>query len=153
MKRSILVAAFGLLTTPVFAQDTTSLATQYVNMPEVQDMMTDMFSPTNMGNQIAASLPANVVLSEDKKRQIGLIMSEAMGDLRPKMEELMVSVSAKTFSADELIALIDFYSSEHGASVMTKMTPFMTNVMGQLQPEMQALNIKLMQEFERILQD
>jgi len=136
MKRSLLAAAFGLLYVPAFAQDTAELATQYVNMPEVQNMITEMFSPTAMGNQIEASLPAGMALSADKKQQIGLIMSEAMGDLRPKLEELMISNSSETFSADELQALIDFYSSEHGASVMTKMTPFMTNVMGQLQPEM-----------------
>ena len=36
----------------------------------------------------------------------------------------------------ELRALIDFYSYEHGASVMTKMQPFMQRTMGQLNPAM-----------------
>lgn len=153
MKRSLLAAAFGLLTAPVFAQDTTGLAAQYVNMPEVQNMLTEMFSPTAMGDQIAASLPAGMALSDEKKQRIGAVMSEAMNDLRPRLEELMISSSSDTFSAEELQALIDFYSSEHGASVMTKMTPFMANVMGQLQPEMQALQLKVGPEIAKIMQE
>ena len=153
MKRCLLTVAFGLLTAPVFAEDTTALATQYVNMPEVQNMMSEMFSPTAMGNQVAASLPANMALSVDQKRQIGLVMSDAMNSLRPQMESLMISSSSELFSADELNALIDFYSSEHGASVMSKMTPFMATVMGQLQPEMQALQVKVGPQIAKILQN
>ncbi len=76
-----------------------------------------------------------------------------MNDLRPRLEALMISSSADTFSADELQALIDFYSSEHGAAVMTKMTPFMADVMGKLQPEMQALQLKVGPEIARIMQE
>lgn len=153
MKRLLFAMAIGLLTAPAFAQDKNALATQYVNMPEIQNMMTEMFSPTSMGNQIAASLPANIALSEDKKQQIGVLMSKAMNELRPKMEELMISSLDDSFSMGELQALIDFYSSEHGASVMTKMAPFMASVMGQLQPEMQALQLKVSPEIVRILQE
>ena len=80
-------------------------------------------------------------------------MSQAMNELRPRMEELMISSSAAVFSADELQALIDFYASEHGASVMTKMAPLMANVMGQMQPEMLALQQKVGPEIAKILQE
>lgn len=153
MKHSLLAIALGLLTAPAFAQGTTELAKQYVNMPEVQNMITEMFSPTAMGNQIAARLPAGMALSEVKKQQIGLIMSAAMNDLRPNLEESMISTSSEMFSADELQALIEFYSSEYGASVMMKMTPFMAKVMGQLQPEIQALQRRVAPEIEKVLQN
>lgn len=153
MKRLLLAAAFGLLTSPAFAQDTNALATQYVNLPQVQNMMSEMFSPTTMAKQFAASLPANVSLSEDKKQQIGVVLSEALREMRPRVEELMVDISASSFSAGELRALIDFYSSEHGAAVMEKMPLIMTTVLSRLQPEMQALQLKMGPEILRIVQE
>ncbi len=153
MKRLFLAIAIGLLAAPAFAQDKNALAIQYVKMPEIQNMMTEMFSPSAMGNQIAASLPASVGLSEDQKQRIGVLMSEAMNELRPKLEELMVSNLDDSFSIAELQALIDFYSSEHGAAVMRKMSPFMAGVMSQLHPEMQALQRKVGPEIAKILQE
>ena len=64
----------------------------------------------------------------------------------------MICGSAQTFSAAELQALIDFYGSEHGAAIMTKMQPFMAPVMGQLAPEMQALQAKVGPEIAQIMQ-
>ena len=153
MKRLVFAAVIALLTAPAFAQDKNELAIQYVNMPQIQSMMTEMFSPTAMGDRIAAGLPPSIVLNDDKKQRIGVLMSEAMGELRPKLEALMVTGIADTFSAGELQALIDFYSSEHGASVMAKLPPFMTRVMGQLQPDMQALGVKVGPDIARILQE
>ena len=153
MKRFFLAVVFSLLTTSVFAQDVNELAKKYVNMPEIQNMISDMFSPVAMGNQVAANLPANITLTDEKKQRIGVVMSEAMNDLRPRMETLMISTSAQIFSAGELTALIEFYGSEHGASIMAKMTPFMANVMAQLQPEMQALQNKVGPEVAKIIQE
>ncbi len=122
-------------------------------MPEIQNMMTEMFSPAAMGNQIRASLPAELAADEDKIHQIGVVLSDAMNELRPDFEKTMVSISSETFSAGELQALIDFYSSEHGAAVMKKMTPFMADVMSRLSPEIQALQTKVAPEIAKILQD
>lgn len=152
MKKIAYAAAFALLSTPVFAQDTTALAEQYVNMPEVQTMIDDMFSPDTMANQFAASLPPNVTLTDDQKSQIGTLMSGAMNDLRPRLEELMTSGSAETFSAAELQALIDFYGSEHGSAIMSKMQPFFTNVMAQMAPEMQEMQQKITPQLIQIIQ-
>jgi len=153
MKRHLLAAAVVLLTAPAFAQDREALARQYVNLPEVQYMMTDMFSPTTLANQFAASLPPSVPLSADKKRRIGVLMSDAMNDLRPAFERQMIAGTAETFSAAELRALIDFYSSEHGASAMRKMAPYMTRIMAQLQPEMHAMQLKVLPQIKEILSE
>jgi hypothetical protein len=152
MKRLSLAAAFALLTTPVFAQDTLELAKQYTNMPEVQNMITAMFSPKTMGEQVALGLPPGVTLTESQQTEIGQVMSAAMNDIRPRMEELMITSTAETFSVDELQALIDFYGSEHGANIMTKMQPLMTSVMGQLGPDMQALQANVTPDIVRIMQ-
>jgi len=52
-----------------------------------------------------------------------------------------------------LQALIDFYGSEHGAAVMSKMQPFMASIMGKLQPEMQALQAQVGPKIVEILQE
>lgn len=151
MKRLHLAAAFALLATPSFAQDTLTLSTQYVNMPQVQNMITSMFSPEAMGRQVALGLPPNVTLTDDQEGQIGQVMSEAMNELRPRLQELMITSTSEAFSVGELQALIDFYGSEHGANIMTKMQPLMTNIMGQLAPEMQALQAKVGPDIVRIM--
>jgi hypothetical protein len=152
MKRLHLAAAFVLLSTPTFAQDTTALAEQYTNMAPVQNMITTMFSPEAMGNQIALSLPPTISLSDEQKGEIGVLMSTAMNELRPRLQELMISSTAQTFTAPELEALIGFYGSEHGASIMTKMQPLMANVMAELAPEMQAMQAKVGPDIVRIIQ-
>ncbi len=153
MKKLCLATAFVVLTTPALAQDATELATQYVYMPEVQSMITDMFSPTTLANQVTSSLPPGMSITDNQKQRIGEVLSTAMNDLRPRMEQLMISGSAETFSTDELQALIDFYGSEHGAAIMTKMNPFMTSIMAELGPEMQALQAKVTPQIVEIMQE
>lgn len=153
MKHLFQIAAFTLLATPVLAQDTTELARQYTNMPEVQNMITEMFSPETLSAQMVASLPPGVTMTATQQSRIGQVMSVAMNELRPRLEEIMISGSAETFSADELKALIAFYSSEHGGAVMSKMSPFMASVMGGLAPEMQEMQAKLMPQIIEIMQE
>lgn len=152
MKRFAFAAAFALLSGPGIAQDTTELATQYTNMPQVQNMISTMFSPKALGDQVALGLPPNITLTDEQKNQIGVVMSEAMNGLRPRLEALMITSTAETFSVPELQALIDFYGSEHGANIMTKMQPLMASVMGQLAPDMQALQAQVGPEIVRIIQ-
>ena len=153
MKKLSLALVLAAFASPVLAEDTTALAQEYVNMPEVQAMITAMFSPETMASQMKATLPAQVAVTDDQLARIGVVLSEAMQDLRPRMEELMISGAAEMFSPDEINALIDFYRSEHGAAVMTKTTPFMTSVMAQLGPEMMALQAKIGPEIARIIQE
>ena len=129
-----------------------SLATEYANMPEVQRMMDEMFAPSSLASQFEAGLPPNVKLDDTQREKIGALMSEIMNSIRPGMEELMVTGSAENFSADELKALIAFYSSEHGASIMTKMQPFMLQVMSQIQPVIQSKMQAAQPEIVKIIQ-
>ena len=153
MKNLSLALALATFASPLFAADTTTLAEEYVNMPEVQAMITTMFSPETMASQMKATLPAQVAVTDDQLARIGVVLSEAMQDMRPRMEELMVTGTAETFSAEEINALIDFYGSEHGAAVMSKMTPFMISVMAELGPEMTALQAQIGPEVARIIQE
>jgi hypothetical protein len=135
------------------AQTVEELAQKYANMPQIEKMMDDMFSPEAMANQFAAGIPANVPITDEKKAKIGALLSEKLNEFRPRMKELMVESSAGTFSAEELSALIDFYGSKHGSSVMAKMQPFFQNVMTKMAPEMQAMQMGLMPEIIAIIQE
>ncbi|MBE1292353.1 MAG: DUF2059 domain-containing protein [Rhodobacteraceae bacterium] len=143
MKRIALAALLSFNLTTAQAQTAEELAKTYVNMPEVQQMMTDMFSPQSMAVQVVASMPPGVTLSEAQQTAIGELMSDEMNTLRPKLEELMEATTAEVFSAEEIDALITFYSSEHGAAIMSKMGPMMQKVMGGLASDMQAMQTRI----------
>lgn len=145
-------AALALaLSLPAAAQDVQALADEYVRMPEVQKMIDDMFTPASMAAQFKAGLPPGMALTDDQSQKIGVLMSGVMTGFRPRMEQLMIDGSARHFSTVELQALIDFYRSEHGASVMSKMQPYMTEVMGAMMPEMMAEMAKVGPEIQAIL--
>ncbi|MEC8196523.1 MAG: DUF2059 domain-containing protein [Pseudomonadota bacterium] len=143
MKHITLAALLSLSLSSAQAETAAELAKTYVNMPEVQQMMTDMFSPQSMAAQVMASMPPGVTLSEAQQTAIGELMSDEMNTLRPKLEELMEATTAEVFSAEEIDALITFYSSEHGAAIISKMGPMMQQVMGGVAPDMQAMQTRI----------
>lgn len=146
-------ALCAALALPAAAQDARALAEQYVTMPGVQQMMNEMFSPEAVAAQFAASLPPGTALSQDQQDRIGALMSERLGALRPSMEAAMIDASAETFTPEELSALIAFYESEAGASVMAKMQPMMASFMGRIGPEMQAAQQALIPEVMAIIEE
>jgi len=143
----------GILLHGASAQRVEELANQYGNLPQVDKLMTDMFSPNSMAAQFSAGLPPSVTLSDEKKLKIGTLMSTEMNKLRPRFKQLMIEGSAKTFNADELTALIGFYSSQHGASVLSKMQPFFQNVMAEMAPEIQGIQKNILPQLLEIIQE
>ena len=152
MKR--LALALCLLAAPLQAQtdETTALAEEYVAMPEIQRMIDDMFSPESMAGQFKNGLPPNVQLSPEQETEIGEILSGVMVGLRPKVEDQMVVSSAKIFTAEELTALMEFYKSEHGASVMAKMQPYMQDTMSVMMPQINGAIQGVMPQIMEIMQ-
>ena len=120
------------------AADTDALAEQYLALPAVQDMMSDMFSAEAMGQQFSSSLPPNVGVTDDQALKVGMILSDAMQEIRPDMERLMLEKSAELFTEAELQAMIDFYSSDVGKSVLSKNQAFFTATMTELNPKIMA---------------
>ena len=146
-------AVLAALALPVAAQDTRALAEQYVQMPGVQKMLDDMLAPEALIAQLSASLPPGSVLTDDQKTRIGAVMSESMGAMRPQMEAAMIDASASTFTAPEITALIAFYQSPEGASVMAKMQPMMVQVMGKIGPEMATVQQTMIPKVMAIMQE
>ncbi|WP_136443943.1 DUF2059 domain-containing protein [Pacificoceanicola onchidii] len=150
--RAASVAVALAFATPVAAQDSMALAQEYTNLPSVQQMMDDLFSPQAMAAQVKATLPPQVTVTEAQLAEIGAVMSGALNGLRPELESTMTEVTADVFTVDELTVLIDFYKSEHGASIMAKMQPMMQQVMARLGPDMQAMQQAVTPQIVKILQ-
>lgn len=149
--RLALAFTLALAAAPLAAQDTRTLAEQYVRLPEVQAMWDDVFSPAGMAAQFRAGVPADIVLTPDQLERIGALLAARMGELRPELTELLIAGMTENFSQDELSALITFYQSEHGASVMSKMQPFMAHYTAQMMPKMQAVQEAVLPEILEII--
>lgn len=128
------IAAPLVFTAPAIAQDTRELARQYAQMPEVSLMFDDMFSPDLLAQQFRLGIPPEFELSDEQLGKIGDVMADMMGSLRPELTGMMIDGMAENFTAAELSALIAFYSSPDGASVMRKMQPFMQQFMAEFTP-------------------
>ncbi|MHA3915373.1 DUF2059 domain-containing protein [Halovulum sp. GXIMD14793] len=153
MKTLVRTAAFTLLTLPASAQDTTALATEYVELPAVQEILQDMFSAEVLTAQFKINLTPDSSLSDDQLTRIGILMAKKLAPLRPRMEEAMITASAEIFTAAELEAMIAFHATEHGAAIMTKMQPFMISVMTELGPEMLSIQQRMAPEFMKIIEE
>lgn len=121
-----------------WAQSKLELAQQYNKLPGVQQMMIEMFSPEASAAQFRASLPPGVPLTDEQALEVGVIMSEVLMGLKPRMEELQTAAIADVFSEDEIRAMIEFHSTELGASILIKTQPMFQQVMGALTPEIVA---------------
>ncbi|WP_170575574.1 DUF2059 domain-containing protein [Ruegeria atlantica] len=147
-----LVLAIGFSQAAI-AADNKALAENYVNLPEVQLMMDNMFTPESAAAQFASSLPPNITITDDQLQRIGILMSDTLQEIRPKLEQQMIDSSAEVFTAEELTALIEFYSSEHGAAIMSKMQPLMQSAMSGIAGDMQRATQQITPELTKIMQE
>lgn len=137
-----------ILSGPAFADEAERIeaSQRYLALPAVQNMMEEMFGPEALSNQIAASMPG-ITLTDSQKTRLGELTGSVLQEVRPDLEDSMITATAKHFTLPEIEALIAFYSSEHGGSVMAKMQPYMqdamSGVMPQLMQKMQAIGPKI----------
>lgn len=142
--RALLILALATAPAlPAFAQDTAALreaAERYIRNPVQQRMMDEMLSADAMVAQMRAMVPQ---LTEEQAQLVARITSEEMAVLRPDLEAAMIDASVETFTLEEIEALEAFYSTPVGASVMSKMQPFMATAMGMIAPEMQQVQMRI----------
>ena len=148
--RTLALAAFVAF--PAMAQDRASLARDYVALPANQQMMTDMFSPASMAAQFMIGLPAGMSVSAEQQARIGQLLSEVMNGVRPQMEASMTAAAAETFTEAELVALIEFYSTDIGAAILGKNQGFFQQVMAEVQPQIMANTQAVLPQLIEILQ-
>ena len=113
--------AFALEDTP---QNREQQAVRYLQAVPPQSMMSDMSA------KMAETLP------EEQRDEFKALMTKYLdiGRVTAAIKAAMV----KTFTADELNALADFYGSDVGKSAMAKMGTYMSEVMPATMNEVQA---------------
>lgn len=141
MKLLTIVAA-GFLATSAHAQsqELIDAATAYANNPVQQTLLDDMLSADGVMAQmglIGGAVPA------DQLEVLSTIVSEELAVIRPELEAAMIDGMARTFTLEEISALNEFYSSEIGASAMSKMTPYMQESMTALAPAFQTMQTNI----------
>jgi len=149
----IALVAATLFSSTAFAQDAELIeaATEYANLPGVQKMIDDTFAPATFANQIRASLPPSMGVTQEQLDELGQLMAEKLSLLRPEMEQAMITGAARHFTLEEINALSEFYQSPLGSSIMTKMLPFFQETMSFIMPRMIQASQELSPEINRIL--
>lgn len=124
---ALLIALMPWAMSPAFAQSDEAgkqaQVDRYFKAVPLSRMMEDSYA------QLALQLPP------DKREQFKADMRVLVRAER--MEAIARTAMVKTFTLDELTAMADFYSSEHGASAMAKFGVYMAEVMPPLMQEVQ----------------
>ena len=147
----ILLSACSIIS--AHAQTRAELAHQYVQLPAVQAMMSDMISPETFASQIQAGLPSDLDITSNQKQRIGNLLAEKMAPLLPKLERQMIKAAAEIYTVAELQAVIEFYSSDLGVSILSKSADFMTASMGEVQQDIMQVSAEAIPEIISILEE
>ena len=130
--------------------DLREAAQRYIESEGVQKMMDGMFSPEMMTSMMQSQAGGSIPPEEMDK--ISEVVADVLEEARPAMEEAMVTAAAETFTLPEIEAQIEFYQSPEGASVMSKMQPFMTTFNEEAAPAMQSMQQELMTRISEVMQ-
>jgi hypothetical protein len=156
MKRfvAVAIAALCVFASPVQAAQQASppaaaapspralaLTKRYIAALHVDQTMKPMLQGM-MGPMMDEQLRANPNLTETQRKAARETVEEFMeGDMMNDILERMTPVYATTFSEDELQAMVDFYESPTGQSIIAKMPnmgPAMARIMVEMMPEIRA---------------
>jgi len=123
MKRLIggLILALTLLTAPAAMAETTDVSTEKL-------ALANKFIALIQGEQLGASLgqmmammmPESTTLSAEQATEVREAMAEATASMLPRMFEVSAPIYADIFTLEELQALVAFYQSDVGRSLMSK---------------------------------
>ncbi|OEF87700.1 DUF2059 domain-containing protein [Vibrio splendidus] len=107
---------------------------------------------TNMSKELEVSESERAIF-DDYYQSMNELMKEEVS--WQKLEPTIVTIYSNQFTEDELGAMIDFYKTEHGKSILKKMPKVTTesmimtqSLMQQVIPKVQKLTTKLKQDLE-----
>ncbi|MGO9547508.1 MAG: DUF2059 domain-containing protein [Rhodomicrobium sp.] len=138
--RFLIIGLFMAVTAPALAVEDTPQnreqeANRYLKAASPESMMAEV------SNKLAATLPP-----EQRAPFISMMTKHLdMGVVVNATRQAMI----KTFTADELHALADFYASPVGKSAMSKMGDYMAAVMPVLMKEIQTAAMKAQEEIQQ----
>lgn len=140
-----------LLAHPAAAQSTKALARQYMELPAVQAGLMDVQSPALLTAFAATQIPPDVPISPAKKAAIGKAIGQQLAKERPAIEKALIEAAAKTYTAEELKAMIAFASTEIGASITRKGSAFKVTSTAAMAPVMWRMQANLKPQIIKIL--
>lgn len=127
LRRAAFLAIMWLASSVALAQDSTAdreaAADRYLRAVPMAKMLDDTFS------ELSKQLPPDQRAQFLQKIRVA-VRADAL-------EQIARTSMIKTFTAEELNALADFYGSKHGASAMQKFGIYMAQVMPAIQAEVQ----------------
>lgn len=149
--------ALAPLAPPSLAQDTAeapsedvrAAAERHVESDAVQGMLDRMLSPELLAEALRAQVGDQ--LPPEVADQIATITTEEIEAIEPQMEEAMIEATAETFTVEEIEAQMEFYQSDVGASILSKMQPFMTRFYEAAGPAMQEAQARMMQRLQEAM--
>ena len=132
----------------VFFLTTISLAVAMEDTPENREQQVDRYLQAvppqpvfeDLMNKMFKNLPAD---------QRNMLTGDTKNFDFDALNNLTRSAMLKTFTADELAALADFYGSPVGRSAMSKMGDYMAALMADFMPLMEAEMAKITAEVEK----
>lgn len=137
MTRFATLAALALAAAPAYAQDGSQseaaleAARGYVGSLAMQTALDELLSPDTFVAQLQAS---GIRLDQSQTETLATIVGEEFAEVRPELEQAMTTAAADAFTMEELEALSDFYASDAGRSIATKMSPFMQSFYDEIGP-------------------
>ncbi len=129
-----------------------ALAKRYMAALHVDQSMKPMMQSL-VGPMLDEQAKANPNLTDEQRKAIRETLQEFVaGDMMDDIMERSVPVYATVFSEDELQAMVDFYESPQGQSIVAKMPllgPAMGRIMVEIMPEVRAkLTLKLCEKLD-----
>lgn len=152
----ILVAATALVAAPALAQESQAeapaelqqAAEGYVQSQAMQTALDELLSTDTFVAQLQAS---GVRLDQAQTETLAGIVDEEFADVRSELEDAMSVAAADAFTMEELEALNDFYGSEEGQSIATKMQPFMQSFYQEIGPTLRETQSQIAMRAEEAL--
>lgn len=130
------LAGAALMGAPVRAQDAPQAAAPSARQLELSRRYIDLTMSDQFETSIrqlivaqAAMNPAASDIPDEDRRFVTELTAELIADMIPRMLDEMVPVYARTFSEPELVALIAFYDTEMGRSIIDKSMSSMPEAM------------------------
>ena len=130
-KFAAVIVAFALILSASLAQavDKMELARQYFDLLNFEETIKASFNAIAMKDMIKAmkeaapeeNIPEEKMMAQFKKVQNAFTQS----DYLKQIKEETIRITAEVFSKDELKALIAFYTSKEGKSIIKKMPVYM----------------------------
>ncbi|WP_425984379.1 DUF2059 domain-containing protein [Brevundimonas sp. TWP1-2-1b1] len=148
-----LCMALTLLAAPVAMAETTdvsaeklALANKFIALIQGEQM------GAALGQMTAMMMPQSDTMSAEQAAEFREVMSEATASMLPRMFEAVAPIYADIFTLEELEALVDFYQSDVGRSMMSKSyeaAPRIATAIQGVMPELMAdLGDQLCNRFE-----